>query len=380
MDTVVGGGVGLGYPMGRIINYVGDKSSSKTFQALEVVACAYYDYGKRFKWKFDDCESGFSFDTVKLFGFEIMPLDSEKRDKSSTVEELYGNVRSFAEGLKGDQVGIYVVDSLDGLTSDESDSLADERYKALQSGKSFTQGSYKMGKAKYLSQEFFPQLADLLETKKVLLIVLSQVRQNIDPMSFEKFSRAGGKAMDFYCHSVIWLAGVNKVKRKERVVGVTVKVKTTKSKTPRPYREAFISILFDYGLDNTGTSIDYLFDLRGDSGILLKDASEIVWDKATAKTLVTVRDFLINNNVMEAYKAEGYKVKLTEMLDYIAKEAPQEIRDQFTKDFGTTYTRDELIKYVEENNLQEELKARTFAKWEGVEASIRSDRRPKYGN
>ncbi len=379
MDCIVGGGSGMGYPMGKIVNYVGDKSSSKTFQAVDVIACAYYDYGKRFKWKFDDCESGFSFNTTKLYGFEIMPEDPKERTKSSTVEELYGNVRQFAESLKGDQVGIYVVDSLDGLTSDESDNLADERFKAHKEGKDFNQGSYKMGKAKYLSQEFFPQLAELLEDKKVLLIILSQVRQNIDPMSFEKFARAGGKALDFYCHTVVWLANINKVKRKERVVGVTIKAKTTKSKTPRPYREGFLSIIFDYGLDNSGTSIDFLFDLRGDSGVLLKEANEIVWDNAKPKTLTSVRDFLIEVNLMEAYKSEGYKVKLSDMLEYIKAEAPQAVKDKFTKDFGTTYTRDELIQYIESNNLQGELKKRTIAKWEAIEDSIKTVRGPKYG-
>jgi RecA/RadA recombinase len=79
-------------------------------------------------------------------------------------------------------------------------------------------------------------------------------------MSFEKFSRTGGKALDFYCHTVLWLANINKLKKKGRSVGVTIKAKTTKSKTPRPYREIFFPILFDYGIDSVTASMDFLFD------------------------------------------------------------------------------------------------------------------------
>ena len=45
MDIQVGGGVTKGYPAGRIINIVGDKSSGKTFMAIEVIVAAYYKYG-----------------------------------------------------------------------------------------------------------------------------------------------------------------------------------------------------------------------------------------------------------------------------------------------------------------------------------------------
>ena len=81
-------------------------------------------------------------------------------------------------------------------------------------------------------------------------------------MSFERYVRAGGKAMDFYCHSVLWLANIDKIKKKGRAVGITVKAKTTKSKTPRPFREMYFELRFDYGLDDTSTCVDFLFDFR----------------------------------------------------------------------------------------------------------------------
>ena len=75
-----------------------------------------------------------------------------------------------------------------------------------------------MGKQKYLSQEFFPQLCDTIENCNVLVIIISQIRENCDMFSFEKYSRSGGKAMDFYAHSVLWLATCKKIEKKDMAV------------------------------------------------------------------------------------------------------------------------------------------------------------------
>lgn len=377
MDLVVGGGERFGYKFGSIINIVGDFSSGKTFLACELIAACYYRYGKSFKWQYDDCESGWSFDTQRLYGFEIMPADVESRTKSSTVEEAYSNVRIFAESLKKNELGIYVLDSLDGLTSEESDSLAEERHTTFKKGLEFKKGSFKMGKPKYLSQEFFPQLADLLEKSNVMLVIISQVRENIDPMSFTKYSRAGGKAMDFYCHTVLWLANINKMKKKGRPIGVTVKAKTTKSKTPRPYREMYFSLMFDYGLDNIGTNVDFLFDFRTEKGELVKDAAAS-WD-GKASTLDNLKQFLIDNGVEDFYRTNIYPtLKKSQVQEWLDNH--ETLGDLYRTTFVNSMKRDDLIEYIEKNGLQDELQTRVRAKWEELEQSIRTDRPAKYSN
>ena len=73
-DLVTGGNKNVfGVPAGRFINIVGDKSAGKTFLSNEFIAWAYHNLGKDFKWVYDDCESGYSFDTQSLYGFDIMP-------------------------------------------------------------------------------------------------------------------------------------------------------------------------------------------------------------------------------------------------------------------------------------------------------------------
>jgi recombination protein RecA len=379
LDELTGGGESKGFPVGRIVNFVGDKSSGKTFLALEVIAAAKHLYKNNLKWVYDDSESGFSFDTKKLYGFEIMPIDKKERIKSDTVETAYCNVRKFFTGLKENEFGIYCIDSMDGLTSKQMNLLADEQYKTFISEKDEKEkGSYKMGKAKYLSDTFFPQLADLIESKNGLLIIISQVRTNIDPMSFEKFSRAGGKALDFYCHTVLWLANINKIKRKDRAVGVTVKAKNNKSKTPRPYREAYLTIYFDYGLDNISTNIDFLFDLRTPTGQLQKEKF-VSWNNDAVASIIDIKEFLQEVKKEYYYRKNIHaKIKVNEFNEWINEDKQKALLKKFNAKFSAKMKRDELVKYIEENGLQKELTKRTVDKWEAIEMSIASNRPPKY--
>ena len=81
LDKVIGGNKGVfGVPAGKFINIVGDKSAGKTFLSNEFIAWAHYHFGDKFKWVYDDCESGYSFDTESMYGFEIMPQDESKRE------------------------------------------------------------------------------------------------------------------------------------------------------------------------------------------------------------------------------------------------------------------------------------------------------------
>lgn len=381
LDKLLGGNKNvLGVPSGKFINIVGDKSAGKTFLSNEFIAWSYHNLGKKFRWCYDDCESGYSFDTEELYGFEIMPRNEEDRVHSENVEDAFCNISKFARGLKKDEFGIYVLDSLDGLTSQEDDDRAEERLKLFDEGKKLEKGTYAMNKQKFLSREFFPQLCSEIEEKNVLVIIISQIREKIDPMSFEKYARAGGKAMDFYAHSVLWLATAKKILKKETPVGVVVKAKTTKSKTPRPFRECFFSFLYDYGLDSIGSNIDYLFDLRTPGGDLNKKASAIQWNGNNNLDKKQLKEFLEEFELLEKFEDSKYYdmdgTDADNMFGFI--QSKKEYKTKFQEKFGETMTREEVISWVEENGLEKELEERVDQKWEDFEDSIRSNRKKKY--
>lgn len=382
VDMVVGGAKDVfGFPAGKIINIVGDKSTGKTFLCNEIIASNHYKYGDKFKWMYDDCEAGYSFDTESMYGFNIVTPES---NQSTKVEDAYYHIAKFIENLRDDEFGVYVLDSLDALTSDEADSLAEERIKAYDSGKEFEKGSYKMGKAKYLSQEFFPQLCRKLENKNVLLIIVSQIRDNMDMFSFERHSRAGGKALDFYCSHIVWLATAQKVLKKDTPIGGAVKLKLTKGKVPRPFRDCFYSFYFSYGIDDVGSNIDYLFDLRTANGQLsAANCKSIAWERDESKSEVNstnVRKFLQDAKRYEdaVSACPNNRFDLGTVVDFINKDG--ELSKLFEEKFEKVMTRDSLISYIENNGLQEELQRRVVAKWEDFEEQIAVHRVKKYGN
>lgn len=381
LDLVVGGAKGVyGFPSGKFINIVGDKSAGKTFLSNEIIAWAYHNLGKNFKWVYDDCESGYSFDTEAMYGFEIMPMNLDDRVHSQTVEQAFCNISDFAKSLKKGQFGIYVLDSLDGLTSSEQDDRAEQRLKLHEEGKELEKGTYGMGKQKYLSREFFPQLCSVIENKNILVIIISQIRENVDMFSFEKFRRSGGKALDFYAHTVLWLATAKKITVKNTPVGVVVKAKTTKSKTPRPFRDCVFSFLYDYGLDGIGTGVDYVFDLRTPKGELNTKAKAIQWNGTGEFDKKTLKEFLEENELFEKFENSRYSeadgTDTDNMFAFI--QSKKDYKKLFQEKFGETMTRDELISYIEENNLEQELDKRVEEKWESFEDSIKSNRKKKF--
>jgi RecA/RadA recombinase len=373
----VGGGVGHGFPFGKIINIVGDKSSGKTFLSLEIVAAAYHRYGKKLRWLYDDAESGFTFDTENLYGFQVFP--DEEPVHSRTVEELYVNYRTFLDSLKPGEVGVYVVDSLDGLSNEEIEQRGEDRVKAAKAGRSYSKGSYGMATPRFLSQEFFRTLTDETKDRNVLLIIVSQTRDAIDSM-FKTQTRSGGKALDFYAHTVLWLSHLTDIKIKNRPVGAVVKAKAKKSKTPRPRREAVFSFMFDYGLDDIGSSIDFLFGLRGKRGELLEAAKAIVWDGGGRKAdLSGLKAWMEETGKLEWYRENVNRtLRKSEVLAWI--ESDPEVAAAYESAFGTPRSRAELIAHVESNGLEKELRDRVRAKWEAIEESIRSGRKRKYSD
>ena len=384
IDMVIGGEKGVyGEPAGRIINICGDKSTGKTFICNEFIANAHYQYGSKFKWMYADCERGYSFDTQRLYGFDI---HTEESDAPENVEEAYYCIRKFAESLKDDEFGIYVLDSLDALTSDEQDARADERMKAIENDKEM-KGTYGMGKAKYLSQEFFPQLCKVLENKNILLIIVSQIRDNTDMFSFEKYSRSGGKALDFYCYMVIWLATAKKIiveqDGQKAIIGGTNKLKVTKGKVPRPFRECFYTYMYDYGIDNITTGVDYLFNLRTNTGDVSAPLAKCCeWEKSEGKKPMSnpeIREWMQKNKWYEDYRstlASGERFSLETALAYINKDSDK--KKLFDETFSLAMERDTLIQYIYENDIQEELDKRVEEKWEKFEDGLATGRKPKY--
>lgn len=317
-DLIAGGGA----PFGKVVNLIGDNSVGKSFIASEIVAAARKKYGKDVDWYYDDAEAGYSFNSRAIWNFDIITEDMEP---SETIEEFALHIDKCLDKIKPGKKFIYILDSFDALSSMAELEEFENKMEAVENGKAVA-GSYGQGKSKGTNQ-FFRVLVNKIKNKDCLLVIISQVRENIGASKWEpKYRRNGGKSLDLYACQIFWLAVAEKYTKKDTVIGVGVNIKNSKNKAGKPYREGYIDIIFDFGLDNVSSNIKYLYDLKTDGG---KDT----------------------------------KGKKKEVLEWD----------------GTGYDLPGLIQYIEDNNLERELSRRVYAKWNDFEQSlVSSERKRRY--
>ena len=390
LDLAVGGDKGvLGMPYGMVLNIIGDKSAGKTFLKNEIIAAAYHKHHEGVAWFSDDTESGDTFDTSYLYGVNIHPADQKIGNKvvqdSETIEQMDAHVSMFLENLMPGTLGIYAVDSLDGLADASRLEMESKRLnQAKQNLEVKDPGDYGAQIAKFLSQQFFRTKHSKLEKANCSLIIVSQIRDKFGGMGYgPNWEVSCGKALEFYSHTRIFLRTIKQIKRGGDIVGAYVEASFIKSKTPRPYRKVRYTVYFDYGIDNIGSNLDYLYNLRDEKGDLTKSADNIPWDGKAAKNLETLTQWLKDNNLTDDCRAakkaagKGSTLSVQWITDWAAEEPARS--ELFNKTFGVTYTREELIDLCDrDKDMAAALTKKVQAKWEAHEDEIKTKRVGKY--
>lgn len=322
--------VSKGFKTGKIANIIGDKSSGKSFLCLSLLAEAANDPAfDRYKLIYDDAEAASEFNLVKLFGARaaerILPPNENHEDPnaSALVIDFQCNVNRL---LEAGEPFIYVLDSLDAINAKQELEHAKDLEKAHLAGKE-AKGSYGMEKPKQMSILLRQLVAGIKHTRS-MVIIISQTRDNIDPMSFAPKTRAGGKALEFYCSYEMWLAVVQKfsekVGEKRYGTGILSRIKITKNKvTGMQGREIDIPIYYSYGADDIGSCVDFLVQVGA-------------WKKG-------------GQGVIDA--------------------APLRLSG----------TRTKLLKEIEAGELVDRLHVETHKAWRKIEASLVLNRKPRYG-
>lgn len=385
MDLMIGGGEGLGVPYGTGLNLVGCAGSGKSMIGNEIVAAEYHLGGKKdnLKWQYEDVERGNRFDTEKLYGIDIVGKNVME-GAPDTVQDLDARHSLFLEKLGKKDYGIYVLDSLDLLRDQERKERQEERKNAYEKGKGFDKGTFGMGTARFLSQEFFRNHVGSIADKNSLLIFISQARQNLDPMSFKKWTQSGGNALYHFMTTTVWFSRVNTLKNDNLAIGGVFKAKIEKARHPRPFRECIFTFYFDHGIDDIGTSLDYLFDLRGKNGLHLVSANNIPWGTAgLEKTAENYVQFLKDNNFHSQCKVEREEAEKSSNLTikWIKQwiENNELAREKAKEVFGEVYSFDELRDKIENDpKMKEELDRRVIAKWEDNEKKVSVNFKRKY--
>ena len=246
------------FHMGTMVNLIGDSHAGKTLFALTIFAeCSLLPRFDDYRFIYRDIERANEFDMEHLFGKEVSDrIECDEEDNLRTFEQFNDDLhRTFAD----DRPCIYVLDSFDALTTEAALKLdASNRTKREKGNK--TDGSYGDGKAKLMSEAGSKRIPELGQTDS-LLIIISQTRDNIGfGAMFTPKVRSGGKALKFYAFHEVWLACQKKEKEGKRTVVTNVQAKITKNKLTGRHGEAYFPVLFDYGVDNISSCINFLHD------------------------------------------------------------------------------------------------------------------------
>lgn len=264
LNLACSGTIAGGFRPGKLTLLVGDASAGKTFLAMSCLAeaCVNPAFAKH-RLIYDNIEDGCLLDLKTLFNDElekrIEPPAGDRDDPkySSTVEEFYYNLD---DAIKNEDCPfIYILDSMDALTSVEEDTGFDKRKKAARSSQE-TSGSYGVGKARRNS-EGLRRAINGLKPSGSILIILCQTRADLGPGYAQK-TRSGGLALKFYATTEIWASIKSTIKKdirgKPRPIGVEVLWKVKKNRVTGMLYEVVFSIYPSYGIDDLGSCVDYL--------------------------------------------------------------------------------------------------------------------------
>lgn len=174
------------------------------------------------------------------------------------------------------------------------------------------------------ASEIMRMISRELKRTQSLLIIISQTRQRIGGVGK---TRSGGNAIKFYSSYETWLNvkypnGI--IERKNHTIGHVIRARVTKNKVTGKHRVVHFPVYYDYGIDNTRACVDYLLE-------------EGEWE--TSKQ--TIRAALDNGVTINA-------------------------------------TREKLIRQIEEQGLESDLRQTAGRVWGDVEESLKLGRKPKY--
>ena len=259
--TVLDCALGGGWCLGRTVNIVGDRSTAKTALGTEALINFKLQFPKG-KACYRDIEGAFDERYAEAMGLPLDEVDFGD-GKLDTVEQFAADFEPFLDQqIKNDEPGIYIVDSWDALSD------------AAEMDRAVGEATYGMGKAK-MSSELFRKFTRKIERSKVLLIIISQVRDNIGAMFGEKHKRSGGRALDFYSSQILWLSHIKTLKKTinkvERPYGVTIRSKVKKNKVGLPFRECDWDFVFGFGIDDLVAGVEWLKEVGKLGTMNLKD-------------------------------------------------------------------------------------------------------------
>jgi hypothetical protein len=230
-----------------------------------------------YRFIYDNAEDGALMDIVKFFGKKVADRMEPPRTVngkpvySETIEDFYYHLD---DACKEGEPFIYVLDSMDALSSEDESKKFDQIKKHARKDKQKQQedeekgkqpkGSYGDGKAKKNSQ-YLRRFRAFLTDSGSILVIISQTRDNIGAGFWEPDkTRSGGHALKFYAAVEIWTSVrkeiSKKINDKNRQLGIIATCHLKKNRITGKHRRVDVNFYHSHGIDDTGTMVDWLIE------------------------------------------------------------------------------------------------------------------------
>lgn len=248
---------GGGIPSGIFVELFGPPASGKTAVLAEIAASAQERGGNV---KFLDAEARLDRDYAEIYGLKLPDCDYYR---PNTVSELFDLIDEFIEEeTVSDVPSIICADSLAALVTDAQIS-GDDAY-GMRRGKEFSEG--------------LRLVCTKIANKGWTIIASNQEREGPGGVN-----TPGGRAIKYYASLRIrvkpaYPQGKIKISRTvimgdkkrafEKVIGIDSVCEVVKSTVDEPYREAPISIVFGYGIDDIRANLTWYKDVTGKGYVL----------------------------------------------------------------------------------------------------------------
>jgi protein RecA len=336
-NLALSGNINHGYPIGRIINLVGDFSSGKTLLATELCNVIWYYFhiklGLDVAIQYNDAEFAFDFDLARKLK---VPIDKITWSHHETVQDMRTELYRFLDKNSKKDLCLFIEDSLDGLWDKSSKKKFDDESEA---------GYDAAKRARYIS-DFFRELKGDISKTNCILPIISQIRENIGVMFGPKYKRNGGRALDFYASQIAWLREIEQLYSNiyKLPSGLTIEALLKKNKVAPPKRFANITIMYNYGIDNYRSLVD----------------------------------FCLEHKILDAGKSEDEEEDDKGARGKFKKKKKRKDKDNVVWD-GERFQKKELIKFFEGDKKEyQKLRKMVQAQWDQMENEVNDTRKSKW--
>jgi hypothetical protein len=340
-----------GVSKGTYVYFVGDSGAMKTWGTFCLFAeAARNNQFDDYRFVHDNAENGALMDVEKFFGRAVVDrLEPPRLDAagdpaySETAQEFYLNLESNCR----QGPCIYALDSMDALNDDDDEKKFEAELTVHEGGKAKVPGSMGMAKAKTNSKNI-NRVVKALRRNGSILVVISQTRDKVGSHIPGMKTRGGGKALKFYAHLEAWLSVRGAITKhhqgKDREIGSYIQADVQKNRiTGWEGKVPLIAFVKGFGIDDLGTSVDYLIDEK-----------HWVKPKPTAGEPRKPRNASADDD-----DDKGKKVVVA-------------------TEFGITGNREQIVKHVQDAGEEWELRRIVAKVWQDIQAGAMPDRKPRY--